>query len=523
MNKFTYLFLIFLVTNFALSKNQTDLKRPNVLIIMVDDLGFSDLGCYGSEIETPVLDKLAENGLRFSQFYNTAKCHSSRISLLTGQYCYQAGDEKLSHAVTSAEVLSKAGYTTMMSGKWHLDKEPTDFGFDRYFGHLSGSTNYYKGNETFRLNGKLWNVPENGFYTTIAKVDYALEFLKEARSKEKPWYLYIAFNAPHEPLQPLKMDYEKYMGKYTQGWDSIVNKRLKKIAKIKLFKNSFLIPRRPSHIPAWENLNDSWKIFEEKRMTALAGMIDRVDQEIGRVVSDLEKSNELNNTLILFVSDNGACPFDRKRIGRDLKDMPYKPDCEWRDSTGWAWARNSPFKFYKQNQYEGGITTPAIIHWPAGLKTERGQIADDPVHLVDVLPTLLEITGAQIPKSWPGRALRPLSGVSIKRILDGQKLQDRPPLHFLFKTDRAIREGDWKLVSFRSQPWELYHIGNDRAEMVNLALEYPNRVRLMADKWITISKETQVPEKLYKKLPVGKSPVYYNRAWSNFKKEYNEE
>ena len=211
-------------------------------------------------------------------------------------------------------------------------------------------------------------------------------------------------------------------------------------------------------------------------------MIDRVDQEIGRVVSDLEKSNELNNTLILFVSDNGACAFDRKRIGRDLKDMPYKPDCEWRDSTGWAWARNSPFKFYKQNQYEGGITTPAIIHWPAGLKTKPGQIADDPVHLVDVLPTLLEITGAQIPKSWPGRALRPLSGISIKRILDGQKLQNRPPLHFLFKTDRAIREGDWKLVSFRSQPWELYHIGNDRAEMVNLALEYPDRVRLMAGK-----------------------------------------
>ena len=260
---------------------------------MVDDLGFSDLGCYGSEIETPVLDKLAYNGLRFSQFYNTAKCHFSRISLFTGQYCYQAGNNSLSCAVTSAEVLSRAGYTTLMSGKWHLEKQPTDFGFDRYFGHLSGETNYFRGDNTFRLNGEMWKVPESGFYTTVAKVDYALKFLKEAISKDNPWYLYIAFNAPHAPLQPLKEDYYKYLGKYSEGWDKMVANRLKKMDTLNLFKQSFLTPKRPEHVSPWKDLDDSWKAFEEMRMATLAGMIDRIDQEIGRVVFDLKQSNEL--------------------------------------------------------------------------------------------------------------------------------------------------------------------------------------------------------------------------------------
>ena len=184
--------------------------RPNILVVLTDDLGFSDLGCYGSEIETPTLDRLAGNGLRFTQFYNTAKCHSSRVSLLSGRWCRQAGDESLSRAVTIPEVLAPAGYFTAMTGKWHLTKEPTDFGFQRYFGHLSGACNYYKGDKTFRLNGEPWTVPAEGFYTTVANVDYALKFLEEARAGKKPWFLYVAFNAPHAPLQPLQEDYEKY-------------------------------------------------------------------------------------------------------------------------------------------------------------------------------------------------------------------------------------------------------------------------------------------------------------------------
>ncbi|MDA7916502.1 sulfatase-like hydrolase/transferase, partial [Verrucomicrobia bacterium] len=214
---------------------------------MVDDLGFSDIGCYGSEIETPNLDALAADGLRFNQFYNTAKCHSSRVSLLTGRYAYQAGNVDLSKAVTSAEVLGSAGYFTAMSGKWHLKKEPTDFGFQRYFGHLSGACNYFKGDNTFRLNGEKWNVPDKGFYTTVANVDYALGFLQEARETKKPWYLYIAFNAPHAPLQPLKEDYEKYEGKYDKGWDVMRAKRVAKMRELGLFPKDMKPSKRPYH------------------------------------------------------------------------------------------------------------------------------------------------------------------------------------------------------------------------------------------------------------------------------------
>ena len=206
--------------------------KPNFLVIMVDDLGYSDLGCYGSEIETPNLDRLATNGLRFSQFYNTAKCHSSRVSLLTGQYCVAAGNSTMKHAVTSAEVLRTGGYHTLMSGKWHLDKEPTDFGFDRYFGHLSGATNFFKGNKTFRLNGKPWEVPKERFYTTVAKVDHALTFLEETRKDDKPFYLYVAFNAPHAPLHALPEDYDKYKGRYTEGWDKVRSARIAKQKKL---------------------------------------------------------------------------------------------------------------------------------------------------------------------------------------------------------------------------------------------------------------------------------------------------
>ncbi|MCH8216447.1 MAG: sulfatase-like hydrolase/transferase, partial [Planctomycetes bacterium] len=229
-------------------------ERPNVVVIMVDDLGFSDIGCYGSEIETPNLDALAADGLRFSQFYNTAKCHSSRVSLLTGQYCIAAGDKALSHAVTSAEVLRDAGYFTAMTGKWHLKKEPTDFGFDRYFGHLSGVCNYFKGDETFRLNGEPWKVPMSDFYTTVADVDFALDFLEEARKSKKPFYLYVAFNAPHCPLQALPDDYAKYKGRYDSGWDKVRDARIAKQKKLGLLPMDLEPSPRPPHIRAWDKL-----------------------------------------------------------------------------------------------------------------------------------------------------------------------------------------------------------------------------------------------------------------------------
>ncbi|MEJ6830970.1 MAG: sulfatase-like hydrolase/transferase, partial [Akkermansiaceae bacterium] len=368
-------------------------ERPNVVVMMVDDLGFSDIGCYGGEIDTPNLDALASNGLRFSQFYNTAKCHSSRVSLLTGQYCIAAGDVALSHAVTSAEVLKKAGYFTAMTGKWHLNQEPTDFGFERYFGHLSGATNFFFGDDTFRLNGKKWAVPKEGFYTTVADVDYALKFLGEARETKKPWYLYVAFNAPHEPLHALPEDYAKYKGRYTEGWDAVRNSRITKQKELGILTSDLKPSPRPEHIPEWKGMEQWKRDYESNKMVTLAAMIDRVDQEIGRLVADLKKNGEFENTIILFVSDNGACPYDRREPRLNVE--PTDGNTFFGDSTGWSWARNSPFRYYKQNQYEGGISTPAIVHWPKGLKTKKGAIVHEPAHLIDVLPTLAELTGSE--------------------------------------------------------------------------------------------------------------------------------
>lgn len=506
--------ILFCSIVFSFSLNAHADERPNVLVIMVDDLGYSDIGCYGGEIETPNLDALAKSGVRFSQFYNTAKCHSSRVSLLTGQYCIAAGDVALKHAVTSAEVLGDNGYFTAMTGKWHLNKEPTDFGFQRYFGHLSGACNFFYGDKTFRLNGKPWNVPRSGFYTTVADVDYGLKFLKQAREEKKPWYLYVAFNAPHAPLHALPEDYAKYKGRYDAGWDVVRTARMEKQKEVGLLSENLKPSPRPNHVPAWTAMEPWRQKFEANRMTTLAAMIDRVDQEIGRLITDLQNNKELENTFILFVSDNGACPYDRKQPLLDVK--PTNGDTSFSDSTGWSWARNSPFRYYKQNQFEGGISSPAIVHWPAGLKTKPGSIVQEPAHLIDVLPTLAEITKSKIPKSWPERELRPVSGVSLKPILDGGSLGKRPPIHLLFSIDRGLRDGDWKAVSFRRQEWELYNIANDRAELNNLAKQEPERLKSMIQKWTDMTKDVlHAPPKTYSPTIPAKLP-HYHPEWTRF-------
>ena len=250
-------------------------------------------------------------------------------------------------------------------------------------------------------------------------------------------------------------------------------------------------------------------------MAAYAGMIDRVDQELGRLFDDLGRAGELDNTLILFLSDNGACPYDRRSRGRDLE--PYNPESGWSDSTGWAWARNTPFRYYKQNQFEGGVSTPAILHWPAGLKTEPGSLEDFPVHLVDVLPTVAELGGASIPSTWPGRDLSPLAGISLAPILAGKEIKDRPPIHLLFDRDRGLRDGDFKLVSFRSNPWELYNIARDRTELNNIAMQYPEIVSRMEKQWTDMAKNV-LHSSARKYAPVASTATLPNvhREWTDF-------
>ena len=333
-------------------------KRPNIVLIMADDLGFSDLGCYGSEIKTPNLDRLASNGLRFSQFYNTAKCHSSRVSLLTGLYCDQAGSGSLSRGATIAEVLAPVGYSTWMSGKWHLNKQPTDFGFQRYWGHLSGACNFFTGDNSFRLDGNDWTVPKNlngkPFYTTHAITDFALDFIKdgEISPNSDPFFLYVAYNAPHYPLHAPEEAVKKYKGKYDTGWDQLREKRYTKQVKTGLIPKKFRLSPRAPHIPAWNQIKDSEKMWEAKRMEVFAAMIDLVDQDVGRLINDLKKRKVFDDTLFLFCADNGGCPFERT-TGRNLK--PWDPKSYWTYDASWAQVSNTPFRLYKQNQHEGGI------------------------------------------------------------------------------------------------------------------------------------------------------------------------
>ncbi len=480
-----------------------DQKRPNILVVLVDDMGFSDLGSYGGEIKTPNIDKLAEQGIRYTQFYNTAKCHSTRVSLLTGRYPFQAGNTSLMNSVTIPEVLAQNGYFTAMVGKWHLDKEPTDFGFERYFGHLSGATNYFTGDETFRLNGEKWDVPETGFYTTIANADYGIRFLTEARKTGKPWFMYMAFNAPHFPLLCLKEDFMKYEDTYKAGWDNLRDKRRAKQKSIGLFDQEITIPERPDYIPAWDELSTERQKAESDRMAAYAALIDRLDHELGRVLDDIKSAGELDNTFILFVSDNGACPYERFRHG---EIPPWNPKSGWHTGTAWAWLSNTPFRYYKQNQFEGGIATPAIASWPNGIKLPQGSIVRQPLHVIDILPTLADISQSIIPDSWPERELNPVAGISFRPTFKGDPIENRD-LYFLFAEDRGLRSGPWKLVSFRENPWELYNLDKDRTEMHNVVDQFPDIAKQLSKRWYEMAEN------------VDKAPMQYRTPLSPDKNE----
>ncbi|RMF92523.1 MAG: arylsulfatase [Planctomycetota bacterium] len=480
-------------------------SRPNVLIILADDLGFSDLGCYGSEIETPNLDKLAAEGLRFTQFYNTAKCHSSRVSILTGLYCMQAGDVELSRSATIAEVARDAGYFTLMAGKWHLKHEPTDRGFQRYFGHLSGATNYFIGDDTFRLNGEKFDDFDDDFYTTDANTDYAIRFIDEALAEGKPFLGYIAYNAPHYPLQAPKECVEKYRGRYDAGWDVIREARYRRQLDMGLFAKPWKLSPRPPEVPAWDLLTDEEKRWESDRMAVFAGMVDRLDQNIGRLIAHLKEKGVYENTFILFCSDNGACPFERTR-GREY--APWDPRSYWTYDVGWAHVGNTPFRWYKQNQHEGGISSPCIISWPKGLKVPPGSITHQPAHLIDVMATVCELTGGTYPKQAAGHEVEPLQGLSLLPILQGQVRRGHDWLYFIFSNNRAIREGNWKLVSARGGPWELYDLSVDRTELNNLVDEKPELAKRLEKMWYDIAEKVdRAPERLRK--PVKSEPQFF--------------
>jgi len=471
-----------------LSAAESNRKRPNIVLILADDLGFSDLGCYGGEIQTPNLDRMAAEGLRFSQFYNCAKCAPTRHSILTGLYHQQADVGKGKNCVTIAEVLRRAGYSTLASGKWHVGSTPMDKGFDRYFGMLGGSCSYFVPDKTFRLDREPFSTNDKNFYTTNAFTDYALDFLDEAGRKEKPFFLYLAYNAPHYPLHALPEDIRKYRGKYMKGWDRIRRERYRRMIKMGLINKKWAMSARGadkhrsfSDIPPWDTVED--KQSEDLNMAVYAAMVDRMDQNIGRILNKLEELKVRDNTLIMFLSDNGGCPYERNKT----KDIPPGPAESYRTyDSKWANVSNTPFRLYKRFNHEGGNSTPFIARWPTVIK-KGGTITNQIGHIIDVMATCVDIAGTQYPSRYKGNNITKLEGKSLLPIFEGRKRDGHDAIFWEFMRNKAVRKDKWKLVTVGDNPWELYNMETDRTELNDLSAKMPEKVAELAklyDAWV---------------------------------------
>jgi arylsulfatase A-like enzyme len=531
-------------------------RKPNLIVILADDLGYSDLSCYGGEIQTPNLDGLAKGGLRFRQFYNSARCCPTRAALLTGLYPHEAGvgmmtsdaGEKFPgyrgsiqpYTVTIAEVLKSAGYRTAMSGKWHVGDRisPIERGFDDFYGFTRGyGVDSFDERMMIRLpTGKPQRHYKPGeYFATDAITDHALDFVAEARQTRQPYLLYVAYQAPHFPVQSRADDAAPYAKTYGRGWDKLREERLARMKKDgSVARNTQLTPRSKIHLPGvarrlgsmtedgnnppWDALDADRRGDLAGRMKAYAGMVAGMDRNIGRLLADLKRNGELDNTLILFLSDNGACAewepfgFDMTKpanvtagagINMGTPNMPNVlhrgaalaamggADSQFSYGSAWANLSNTPWRLYKHYSHEGGISSPLIVHWPDGIKA-RGQWRNQPGHVIDVMATLVDIAGANYPRERAGVSVHPMAGVSLRPAFANQPLRRRAPLFFEHDGSRAVREGDWKLVSARGGEWELYNIEADRTELNNLANRYPERVRELTARWNTWAERTNV-------------------------------
>ena len=548
--------LILLISGFFVSCTTTN-KKPNIILIMVDDLGYSDLGCYGGEIKTPNVDSLAKKGLRMTQMYNSARCCPTRASLMTGLYPHQTGigfmaaDNGLpgykgflnDKCVTTAEVLQKKGYKTYLAGKWHLrghgnlECTPTNRGFDEFYGPFRDYASFYREDIYHRLpEGRPKLKFDKPFYATGAVTDYALHFMDEARSQKKPYYLYLAYSAPHFPLHAPKERIDKYVKMYEKGWDKIRQERNQRIASSGLFPNKYkltergVVPKVPNRnkdskyfgkqIPAWDTLAEDRRKDLTRRMATYAAMVEIVDENIGRVVQDLKDKGELDNTCIFFLSDNGACaewdpygfdnnPYPKNKLykGNDLKEMGQLGTFH-SYGTGWANACNTPFNSYKHYTYEGGISTPMIIHYPSQLKN-AGKINRGAQYVADIAATILDLAGADYPEKWNGKDIYPLEGKSLKPLIEGQEMEART-LYFEHEGNRGVREGKWKLLWVNyEKKWKLFDLDSDRTETQNLAAKYPDKVKTLSQKWLAWADRCFVEKQKVVQPAKGMPKIYY--------------
>ncbi|HVR74847.1 MAG TPA: sulfatase-like hydrolase/transferase [Planctomycetota bacterium] len=469
-------------------------RRPNIILILADDMGFSDIGCYGSEISTPNLDRLAAGGLRFTQFYNTARCCPTRAALLTGLYPHQAGIGHMvqdrgapgyrgilnDRCVTIAEALRPAGYHTLMCGKWHVGENrphwPTDRGFEKYYGLISGASSYFRldPERQMAIDDRPHVPDERGFYLTDAISDRAAALVDEYGRKEKPFFLYVAYTAPHWPLHALPEDIARYRGKYLEGWDALRRERHARMVAAGIVEEKWGITPRDPDVPAWSDVKDreAWDL----KMAVYAAQIDRMDQGIGRILARLKDAGAEENTLVLFLADNGGCAENIDSGKRGVPPggvesfMSYGPP--------WANASNTPFRLYKHWVHEGGIATPLIAYWPSVIR--RPAITHRPGHVIDILATVIDAAGTPYPKTLSGRDITPLEGRSLVPIFRGEEREDQEALFWEHEGNRAVRRGKWKLVSRHPGGWELYDLEADRTEREDLAREHPELVRDLA-------------------------------------------
>jgi arylsulfatase len=536
-------------------------RKPNIVLILNDDMGYSDIGCYGGEIDTPNLDRLAAGGLRFSQFYNTARCSPSRASLMTGLHPHQTGVGILTYdfgpegyagnlnkrCVTIPQALKASGYRSYMSGKWHVasslvkptDTWPMQRGFDAFYGTIIGAGSFYDPNTLTRGNDNIEDEAsrDKEFFYTDAISDQAAAYIREhcREHPDRPFFEYVAYTAPHWPLHAHDEDIAKYKGRFDAGWDDLRAERLRRLVKSGILKDIWKLTDRDPTQPPWDEAQE--KAWLLRCMEVYAAQIDRMDQGIGRILDALEQTGQLDNTLVIFLADNGACAEDIPenvtvdelvnklmiakshtrdgkpvRFGNNPSIMPGPEDTYQSYGTAWANLSNTPFRLYKHWIHEGGISTPLIFHWPEGI-AEKGGIRHTPGYLPDIMATIVDVTGAAYPAEWEGNAIAPLEGTSLRPAFGGDAGDgaERPPMFWEHEGNAAVRIGKWKLVRKYPGPWELYDMDADRTELHDLSATHPERVQDMAARYQEWARRCGVipREKILELMKQQTSPAFW--------------
>lgn len=516
--------VIALLSSFSFYHVYAQQSRPNIIMILADDMGYSDIGCYGGEILTPNIDSLARGGVRMTQFYNTSRSCPTRASLMTGLYQHQAGIGWMSedpfkgakdpkdwgiteyrgalnrNCVTIAEVLKASGYHTYMTGKWHLgmhgmEKWPLQRGFDRFYGILAGACSYMRpdGGRGLTLDNTKLPAPEAPYYTTDAFTDYAINFI-DGQKDEKPFFLYLAYNAPHWPLQAKDEDIAKFYNLYREkGWDVIRKERHDRMVSLGIIDENTGFAEWENR--SWDELTEQEKDNTAYRMAVYAAQVYAMDYNVGKLVKYLEKTGKIDNTLIFFMSDNGACAEPHNELGGGKQKDINNPAVSGHPSYGRAWAQvsNTPFRKYKQRAYEGGISTPLIISWKAKLGDKANTWCRTPAFLPDFMPTILNVAGAEYPSEFNGNAIHPMAGKDFMPAVKGKKKQLHDYIYWEHQGNRAVRWKDWKAVWDQDgKVWELYNIAEDRTECNNVAKDHKKILDRLTAKWDKWAEETNV-------------------------------